>query len=77
MGNLIIKHSVPRVTMIKGIYYLSISIKLFSKIINLRYLIFTDLSKVVFLLWILFVIRVSCLSLLYCLVCSLYLMGKC
>ena len=40
----------------------------------------TKRSKVVLLLWILFVIYVSCLSLSYCLVCSLqpcgHLLGK-
>ena len=70
MGNLIIKHSVPRVKMIKGIYYLSISKKKLSiQIINLRclilYLPFQGGAS--------FVDHFCCLylSLLYCLVCSL------
>ena len=43
-------------------------------------ILFADISKVVLLLWILFVIYVSCLSLLCCLVCCLqpcgHLLGK-
>ena len=37
---------------------------------------FTDCSKVLLLLWILFVIYASCLSLLYCHFCSLQLFDR-